>query len=83
MARFSLPNSSLFVLSVILTSIGLNYLWSIPKPNSWMLLVGLIGHAFITTALLAASFIYYRDTTSWLQAIFDRLRAGAASTEAQ
>ena len=83
MARFSLPNSSLFVLSVILTSIGLNYLWSIPPSNSWMLLVGIIGHAFITTALLAASFIYYRDTTSWLQAIFDRLRAGATSTGAQ
>jgi len=75
MARFSLPTSSLFVLSVLLTSVGLNYLWSIPEPDSWMLLVGILGHAFITTALLAASFIFYRDTTAWLQNVFDRLRA--------
>jgi hypothetical protein len=81
MARFSLPNSSLFVLSVLFTSLGLNYLWSIPEPDSWMLLVGIIGHAFITTALLAASFIYYRDTTSWLQSVFERLRAGTLSTK--
>ncbi|MGE5252272.1 MAG: hypothetical protein ACM3QS_18880, partial [Bacteroidota bacterium] len=56
MARFSLPNSSLFVLSVLFISIGLNYVWIIPKPDSWMLLIGIFGHAFITTALLAASF---------------------------
>jgi hypothetical protein len=82
MARFSLPNSSLFVLSVLFISVGLNYLWIIPKPDSWMLLVGIVGHAFITTALLAASFIYYRDTTAWLQTIFERLQAGASSTKA-
>jgi hypothetical protein len=63
MTRFSLPNSSLFVLTVLFISIGLNYLWRIPEPDSWMLLVGIFGHAFITTALLAASFIYYRDMT--------------------
>jgi len=77
MARFSLPNSSLFVLSVLFISIGLNYVWNIPEPDSWMLLVGIIGHAFITTALLAASFIYYRDMTTWLQTVFERLQSGA------
>jgi hypothetical protein len=82
LARFSLPNSSLFVLSVLFIGMGLNYLWSIPSSNSWMLLIGIAGHAFITTALLAASFIYYRDTTAWLQALFERLQAGAVSTKA-
>jgi hypothetical protein len=82
LARFSLPNSSLFVLSVVIIGIGFNMLWSIPTPDSWMLLVGILGHAFITTALLAASFVYYRDTTAWLQTLFERLQAGAASTRA-
>jgi hypothetical protein len=76
MARFSLPNSSLFVLTVLFISIGLNYLWRIPGPDSWMLLVGIFGHAFITTALLAASFIYYRDMNGWLKIVFERLQAG-------
>jgi len=74
MARFTLPTSALFVLSVFLLSSGLNYLWRVPSEASWMTLVGIGGHAFITTALLAASFVYYRDVNVWLQTVFERLQ---------
>ena len=74
MARFTLPTSGLFVLSVLLLTSGLNYLWSVPPDDSWMLLVGIAGHAFITTALLAASFVYYRDMNAWLQTVFEQLQ---------
>jgi hypothetical protein len=74
MARFTLPTSGLFVLSVLLLSTGLNYLWSVPTDDSWMLLVGIAGHAFITTALLAASFVYYRDMNVWLQTVLEQLQ---------
>ncbi|HUE98281.1 MAG TPA: hypothetical protein VMN99_03440 [Anaerolineales bacterium] len=74
MARFTLPTSGLFVLCVLLLSTGLNYLWSVPPDDSWMLLVGLAGHAFIRTALLAASFVYYRDMNVWLQTVFEKLK---------
>jgi hypothetical protein len=74
MARFTLPTSGMFVLSVFLLSIGLNYLWSVPPDDSWMTLVGIGGHAFITTALLAASFVYYRDMNEWLQTVFEKLQ---------
>jgi hypothetical protein len=74
MARFTLPTSSMFVLSVLLLSTGLNYLWSVPPDDSWMKLIGIAGHAFITTALLAASFVYYRDMNVWLQTVFERLQ---------
>ncbi len=75
MARFTLPTSSLFVLSVFLIAYGLDYLWVIPAANSWMTLVGIAGHAFITTSLLAASFIYYRDAQVWLQTVFAKMKA--------
>ncbi|HSJ88395.1 MAG TPA: hypothetical protein VK909_14385 [Anaerolineales bacterium] len=74
MARFTLPTSSMFIFSSFILSTGLNYLWSIPKSNSWMTLVGIGGHAFITTALLAASFVYYRDMNIWLQKVFEELQ---------
>lgn len=74
MIRFTLPTSGMFVLSVFLLSRGLNYLWSVPDNNSWLMLVGLAGHAFITTALLAASFVYYRDMNNWLQTVYERLQ---------
>ena len=82
MARFTLPTSSLFVLSVILIAYGLNFLWDIPSPDSWMALVGIAGHAFITTSLLAASFIYYRDMQVWLQTVFEKLKANLPTQQA-
>jgi hypothetical protein len=64
----------LFVICWFLLSTGLNYLWSVPTADSWMTLVGIGGHAFITTALLSASFVYYRDMNAWLQTVFERLQ---------
>ncbi|HMB22795.1 MAG TPA: hypothetical protein VKP08_08205 [Anaerolineales bacterium] len=74
MARFTLPTSGLFVVCVLLLSTGLNYLWSVPPDDSWMKLVGIGGHAFIATTLLAASFVYYRDMNAWLQTVFEQLQ---------
>lgn len=74
MARFTLPTSALFVLCVFLLTTGLDLLWRVPGGDSWMLLVGIGGHAFITTALLAASFVYYRDMNAWLQRVFEQLQ---------
>lgn len=74
MARFTLPTSSMFVLTVFLLTFGLGFLWSIPPVNSWMMLVGILGHSFIATALLASSFVYYRDMTAWLQSVIERMK---------
>lgn len=82
MARFTMPTSSLFVLSVLLIAYGLNFLWNIPMSDSWMALVGILGHAFVTTSLLAASFIYYRDMQVWLQTVFERLKANLPTQQA-
>ena len=82
MARFTLPTSSLFVLSVLLIGIGLNFVWDIPSSKSWMTLIGIAGHAFITTSLLAASFIYYRDMQAWLQTVFEKLKTNLPTQQA-
>jgi hypothetical protein len=78
MMRFTLPTSSMFVLMVFLLTFGLNFLWSIPPEDSWMMLLGIFGQSFVTTALLAASFIYYRDMNIWLQVVTEKLRSISA-----
>lgn len=83
LTRFTLPTSSLFVLTVFLIGIGLNFLWSIPANDSWLALVGIVGHAFITTALLAASFVYYHDMTTWLQTVLARLHTSVSTEQTQ
>lgn len=82
LSRFTMPTSSLFVLSVILIGYGLNFLWNIPATDSWMALIGLAGHAFITTSLLAASFIYYRDMHVWLQTVFEKIKSTMPTQQA-
>jgi hypothetical protein len=67
LVRFLLPGTGIFFLAVIILSQGLDLLWQVPPDTSWMALVGIAGHGFITTALLAASFVYYRDGIRWIQ----------------
>ena len=82
MVRFTLPNTGLFLLVFVLINSGLNFLWNTPSQASWLMLVGIAGHAFISTALLAASFIYYRDINAWLTVVFDQLQKQTASAKA-
>jgi hypothetical protein len=74
MVRFTLPNTGLFLLTFLLLNNGLNFLWTTPAQDSWWMLVGILGHAFVSTALLAASFVYYRDLNTWLKVVFDLLQ---------
>lgn len=68
MVRFYLPNTSLFFLTLLLLGVGLDQLWRIPPASSWMTLVGIFGHAFVYTGILAASFAYYQGGLRWMQA---------------
>ncbi len=49
------------VAAVLGISAGLNYVWSLPGENSWMMLMGIAGHAVISSGLVAATFVFYQD----------------------
>jgi hypothetical protein len=82
MVRFTLPNTGLFLLTFLVLNQGLNFLWNTPPQDSWWTLVGIAGHAFVSTALLAASFIYYRDINAWLKVVFEQLQRQTTSVKA-
>ncbi|MCJ7624016.1 MAG: hypothetical protein MUO76_10975, partial [Anaerolineaceae bacterium] len=65
LVRSLMSPTGLFFILLILLGYGLDFLWSTPGTDNWMLLVGIIGHAFISTGLLAASFIYYEKGVKW------------------
>jgi hypothetical protein len=72
LTRMTLPSTGFFLLALLFLSQGTDVLWSIPPENSWLGLVSIAGHAFVTTALLAASFIYYRDASRWLERVIQQ-----------
>ncbi len=67
--RWLFPSIGLFLLSLLLISQGLGYLWRIPPEDSWLMLAGILGNAVVSTALLGASFVYYRDALLWAEAL--------------
>ena len=67
LVRFFLPGTGLFFMTAALLSELLNKLWMMPEPGTWLLLLGVGGHAFVVTGLVTASFIYYREGLRWMQ----------------
>lgn len=70
--RFTVSRTAIFFVLIFVVNEGLSVLWRVPEGSSWLLLIGVIGHAFIATGLLAASFVYYRDAYLWVQSKLDR-----------
>lgn len=66
LTRFTLTKTSLLILVIFALGEGLDVLWSVPKENTWLNVVGILGHAFVVTGLLAGTFVYYRDAQKWV-----------------
>ncbi len=59
--------TGLFIMLAILVNQGLNIVWQVPPENSWLMMISIIGHAFVTTGMLAASFVYYQEMIRWVE----------------
>jgi hypothetical protein len=80
LARSDFMNVLLLLGLVLLISQGLNVVWSLPDPGSWSTAVGLAGHAFVSTGLTAALFIFYQERLNFLRIL---KQAATAQTRAQ
>jgi hypothetical protein len=73
-----LPGTGLFFLVAVLLSQGLDMLWATPVSNQWMSLVGILGHGFIATGVLAASFVYFSSGMEYMR---EKIRRDSAKLE--
>ncbi len=67
MVQWNLPAAAGLFCVMVALSWGLNYVWNLPGDDSWYLLLGAAGHAYVGTGLLAASFVFYKDRRRWWQ----------------
>jgi len=81
--RYGLPPLGWFAMLTILISQGMDLLWRIPPADSWMMGIGILGHAFVSTSLLAASFIYYRDLNTWIESALQWLKTHKTTSSAR
>jgi hypothetical protein len=61
-----IPTSLMFLTILFLTQM-LDLLWNVTPETSWLTLLGVVGHAFITTALLVGTFVYYKEADQWVR----------------
>lgn len=69
--RVSMGRTAWFILASFVLIRGLDTLWRSPAANSWFLLIGILGHAFIVSGVIASSFHYYLDATKFTQTILN------------
>ncbi len=67
--RLTMGKTIWFILLSFVLVQGLDNLWRSPHVDNWFLLVGIIGRAFVVTAVITASFHYYLEATKISQAI--------------
>lgn len=71
--RLSMSQTAWFILSSFILVEGLNYLWRSPNVDNWFLIIGIFGHAFIVSAVIAASFHYFIDATKFSQSVINQV----------
>ena len=76
LVRSLMSSVGLFMIILIMIDYGLDYLWTTPENGSWMLLIGILGHAFISSGLIASSFVYYKKGMNWLHTVVQEMNAG-------
>ncbi len=79
LTRFTFPNTLLLLLIIFAIGEGMDIIWRFPKETSWLMLVGITGHGFVTSALLATTFIYYREATIWVNDLLRRAETVSVS----
>lgn len=67
LVRRNLGPTTGLVATVLLLYVGLGLVWALPPTDSWMNAVGMVAHAVVSTALVAATFVYYQDRARWLR----------------
>lgn len=78
--RFGLPPIGWFTFLSLIISQLMDMLWRAAPADSWMSGIGIFGHAFISTGLLAASFIYYQELNAWIDSAFQWLNKQTKSS---
>jgi len=61
LSHVSLSSVFGFVLLAVVIYEGLGYAWLLPHSDSWAMLIGIVGNAFVATGLTGAAFLFYQE----------------------
>lgn len=65
--RWSYASALSWVLLTAIVLVLTSSIWTLPAEGSWTRLVGVLGNAYTSSALVAGSLIFYRDRRRWVE----------------
>jgi len=65
--QWNMSATIFLVLLVVIINLSLTYIWTLAPTGSWLAVVGVAGHAFVTTGLIAATFVFFKDRYRYWQ----------------
>jgi len=71
LTNLTFMRTSLFIMLAIIVNQGLHLVWQVAPEESWLMLISILGNAFVTTGMISASFVYYQEINRWV----DELKA--------
>jgi len=79
LTRLTFIKTGLLFACFLIISEGFDLFWRVPEETSWLTIVGIAAHAFTTTSLLAASFVYYQNAYRWIQRLIQQAKFSSAT----
>ena len=65
--RWSYASALSWILLTVLVLVLTDTVWTLPDEGSWTRLIGVLGNAYTSSALVAGSLIFYRDRRRWVE----------------
>jgi uncharacterized membrane protein YccC len=69
-----------FIVFTFIISLATNQVWFMPDERSWYSLLALVGHAFVSSVVLAGTYAFYQGRR---QSLMTRRKAPATNTKRQ
>ncbi|NLH09383.1 MAG: hypothetical protein GX484_17510 [Chloroflexi bacterium] len=73
--QWNMTATMLLVLLIVVVGVAMGYVWDLAPAGSWLALASIGGNAFISTGLVAASFIFYKDRYRYWREMREQLLA--------
>jgi hypothetical protein len=59
--QWNMSATLLLIMLIVLLNMALSYVWSMAPAGSWLAPVAIVGNAFISTGLITATFVFFKD----------------------
>lgn len=79
--RFNLLAALGFLAVSSLIGSAASLVWAMPRENSWLTMLAVVGHAFVSATLLTGSYAFYQGRHEWMASIRPPGRMGGSEVE--